>query len=574
MTDAANPVPRHRPWLAYYPPQVPADLPDMPFANVGEYLQDIFARHGTSRAFSNFGTTLTFADIDERSRAFAAYLQRVLGYKPGDRLALMMPNLLQFPVVFYGCLRAGIVVVNVNPLYTPHELKHQLVDAEVKGIVIAENFARTLSEIHGSLPTIQHVILTRFGDELGLCKGKAVNGIVKFVKKLVPHHDLYNIIPYRRIFKQGRKLDFTPPTLSHDALAMLQYTGGTTGLAKGAMLTHGNILANVQQVDHWLRAIDDQPGEVLITALPLYHIFCCTVNALCFPGRGVHSVLVTNPRDMAGFVKILRKYPFAIITGVSTLFKGLLLQKAFKELDFSTLRLAVAGGMPLEESVAEEWRRVTGNVIVEGYGLTETSPVVCCNLPGNTRYSGTIGYPLPSTEISLRDDNEQEVAPGETGELWVRGPQVMQGYWRQPGESAHVKNDEGWLKTGDMARMDDNGQVRIVDRKKDMILVSGFNVYPNEVETVLAGHPAVLEVGCCASGSKESGEVVKAYVVVKEGRETSAEELLAYARQHLTAYKCPKLFQFCQELPKSNVGKILRRKLAEIREDGSWPGKE
>ena len=481
MKKEAAPTPKDKPWLAHYPPQVPAELPEARFAHLGAYLQDIFTRYGEGRAFSNFGTTLTFAEIEARSRAFAAYLQRVLGYKPGDRLALMMPNLLQFPIVFYGCLRAGIVVVNVNPLYTAHELKHQLMDAEVKGIVIAENFASTLSEIHGSLPSIQHVILTRFGDELGFWKGKAVNAIVKYVMKLVPHHDLYNVISYRKILRKGRELPFAEAELNHDSIAMLQYTGGTTGLAKGAMLSHGNILANVEQIDYWIGSEIEQPGEVLITALPLYHIFCCTVNALVFPGRGMHSVMVTNPRDMAGFVKILRKYPFAVITGVSTLFKGLLLQEAFKGLDFSRLRFAVAGGMPLEKQVAEEWRSITGNVVIEGYGLTETSPVVCVNALHNKGYSGTIGYPLPSTEISLRDDHDQEVRDGEAGELWVRGPQVMLGYWRQPGESALAKTDDGWLKTGDIARMDADGQFRIVDRKKDMILVSGFNVYPNEV---------------------------------------------------------------------------------------------
>lgn len=556
-----------RPWLAHYPDKVPADLPEQSFAHLGDYLDEMFARFGACRGFTNFGTTLTFAEVDRRSRAFAAYLQRVLGYKPGDRLALMMPNLLQFPIVFYGCLRAGIVVVNVNPLYTAHELKHQLMDAEVKGIVIAENFARTLSEIHGSLPSIEHVILTRFGDELGFAKGKAVNGIVKYVKRLVPHHDLYHIISYRQVIREGLKLAFVAPPLSRDDIAMLQYTGGTTGLAKGAILSHGNILANVQQVDCWIGSELDKPGEVLITALPLYHIFCCTVNALCFPGRGLHSVLVTNPRDMPTFVKILRKYPFAVITGVSTLFKGLLLQPGFKSLDFSRLRFVVAGGMPLEKTVADEWRKMTGNVIIEGYGLTETSPVICVNALYGKGYSGMIGYPLPSTEISLRDNDGREVALGEAGELWVRGPQVMRGYWRQEGESAHALEKDGWFKTGDIACMNPDGQLRIVDRKKDMILVSGFNVYPNEVEAVLAGHPAVLEVGCCGAPSKDSGEIVKAYIVVREGRETSVDELKAYARQHLTAYKCPKAYQFCRELPKSNVGKILRRKLLELRED-------
>ena len=569
---AHSAIPDSKPWLAHYPPHVPAQLPERRFAHLGDYLEDMFVRFGRARGFTNFGTTLSFADVEERSRAFAAYLQRVLGYKPGDRLALMMPNLLQFPIVFYGCLRAGIVVVNVNPLYTAHELKHQLMDAEVKGIVIAENFARTLSEIHGSLPSIEHVILTRFGDELGALKGKAVNRIVRYVKRLVPHHDLYNIISYCHIIREGRKLAFAPPALTADSIAMLQYTGGTTGLAKGAILSHGNILANVQQVDFWIGSELDKPGEVLITALPLYHIFCCTVNALCFPGRGLHSILVTNPRDMPTFVKILRKYPFAVITGVSTLFKGLLQQRGFKSLDFSRLRFTVAGGMPLERSVSEQWRSITGNVIIEGYGLTETSPVVCVNALYGKGYSGNIGYPLPSTDISLRDNDGQEVASGEEGELWVRGPQVMQGYWRQEGESAHALAD-GWFKTGDIARMNGDGQFRIVDRKKDMILVSGFNVYPNEVEAVLSGHPAVLEVGCCGAPSKDSGEVVKAYIVVREGRETSVEELKAYARQHLTAYKCPKAYQFCRELPKSNVGKILRRKLPEI-DDGMRNGKE
>jgi len=549
-----------RPWLASYKEGVPHTFSGSKYENLGAFLEDMFARHADRPAFSNFRRTLTYRDIAERARAFAAFLQNELGYKPGDRLALMMPNILQYPICLYGCMLAGVVAVNVNPLYTTRELEHQLNDSGVRGIVLAENFTRSVAGVRPQVPSLRDIIVTRYGDEMGAFWAPIVNFYVRHVAKLVPKYYLPGVIPFKKLLKIGRKLPFTRCDAKPDDMAMLQYTGGTTGVAKGAMLSHANLLANATQINLWIVGGNIGPGDVIITALPLYHIFCCTINSLGFSSCGVHSVLVTNPRDIKSFLTILRRHPPTMLTGVNTLFKTLLNNPAFRRLDFSRLRYVIAGGMPLEKAVSDDWQALTGNVIVEGYGLTETSPLVCVNHMDTATYNGTIGYPMPGTDVTLRDDNGAIVPLGEPGEMWVRGPQVMQGYWQHPDETRRAMQD-GWLKTGDIAVMRPDGALKIVDRKKDMILVSGFNVYPSEVEAVLAQHPAVLEVACIGVPSEGSGEKVKACVVARPGKRLTIEELQKFASANLTAYKRPKVYEFCDDLPKSNVGKILRREL-------------
>ena len=549
-----------RPWLANYKEGVPHTFSGSKYENLGAFLEDMFARHADRPAFSNFRRTLTYRDIAERARAFAAFLQNELGYKPGDRLALMMPNILQYPICLYGCMLAGVVAVNVNPLYTTRELEHQLNDSGVRGIVLAENFTRSVAGVRPQVPSLRDIIVTRYGDEMGAFWAPIVNFYVRHVAKLVPKYYLPGVIPFKKLLKIGRTLPFTRYDAKPDEMAMLQYTGGTTGVAKGAMLSHANLLANATQINLWIVGGNIGPGDVIITALPLYHIFCCTINSLGFSSCGVHSVLVTNPRDIKSFLTILRRHPPTMLTGVNTLFKTLLNTPAFRQLDFSHLRYVIAGGMALEKTVSDEWQALTGNVIVEGYGLTETSPLVCVNHMDTATYNGTIGYPMPGTDVTLRDDNGAIVPLGEPGEMWVRGPQVMQGYWQHPDETRRALQD-GWLKTGDIAVMRPDGALKIVDRKKDMILVSGFNVYPSEVEAVLAQHPAVLEVACIGVPSEGSGEKVKACVVARPGKKLTMEELQKFANAHLTAYKRPKVYEFCDDLPKSNVGKILKREL-------------
>ena len=549
-----------RPWLASYKEGVPHTFTGSEYENLGAFLEDMFARHADRPAFSNFRRTLTYRDIAERARAFAAFLQNELGYKPGDRLALMMPNILQYPICLYGCMLAGVVAVNVNPLYTTRELEHQLNDSGVRGIVLAENFTRSVAGVRPQVPSLRDIIVTRYGDEMGAFWAPIVNFYVRHIAKLVPKYYLPGVIPFKKLLKIGRTLPFTRYDAKPDEMAMLQYTGGTTGVAKGAMLSHANLLANATQINLWIVGGNIGPGDVIITALPLYHIFCCTINSLGFSSCGVHSVLVTNPRDIKSFLTILRRHPPTMLTGVNTLFKTLLNNPTFRRLDFSRLRYVIAGGMPLEKAVSDDWQALTGNVIVEGYGLTETSPLVCVNHMDTATYNGTIGYPMPGTDVTLRDDNGAIVPLGEPGEMWVRGPQVMQGYWQHPDETRRALQD-GWLKTGDIAVMRPDGALKIVDRKKDMILVSGFNVYPSEVEAVLAQHPAVLEVACIGVPSEGSGEKVKACVVARPGKKLTMEELQKFANAHLTAYKRPKVYEFCDDLPKSNVGKILKREL-------------
>ena len=560
-----------RPWLASYKENVPHTYSGSEYKNLGSFLEAMFAQHADLPAFSNFRRTLSYREIGERARAFAAYLQNELGYQPGDRLALMMPNILQFPICLYGCMLAGVVAVNVNPLYTTRELEHQLNDSGVRGIVLAENFTRSVAEVRPQVPGLHDIIVTCYGDEMGWFWSPIVDFYVRHIGKLVPKYYLPGVIPFKKLLKTGRTLPFTPYDARPDDMAMLQYTGGTTGVAKGAMLSHANLLANAGQIKLWITGGNIGPGDVLITALPLYHIFCCTINSLGFSSCGVHAVLVTNPRDIKSFVTILRRHPPTMITGLNTLFKTLLNTPAFRQLDFSRLRYVIAGGMPLEKTVSDEWQALTGNVIVEGYGLTEASPLVCVNHMDTAAYNGTIGYPMPGTDVTLRDDNGALVPPGEPGEMWIRGPQVMQGYWQQPDETRRVLED-GWLKSGDIAVMRPDGALKIVDRKKDMILVSGFNVYPSEVEAVLAQHPAVLEVACIGVPCDGSGERVKACIVVRPGEKLTVEALQKFASANLTGYKRPKAYEFFDSLPKSNVGKILKRELL-AREKAKAGGK-
>ena len=560
-----------RPWLASYKENVPHTYSGSGYKNLGSFLEAMFAQHADLPAFSNFRRTLSYREIGERARAFAAYLQNELGYQPGDRLALMMPNILQFPICLYGCMLAGVVVVNVNPLYTTRELEHQLNDSGVRGIVLAENFTRSVAEVRPQVPGLHDIIVTCYGDEMGWFWSPIVDFYVRHIGKLVPPYYLPDVISFKKALRKGRRLPYTPHQAAPDEMAMLQYTGGTTGVAKGAMLTHANLLANAAQINLWIGSYNIGPDDVLITALPLYHIFCCTINSLGFSSCGVHAVLVTNPRDIKSFVTILRRHPPTMITGLNTLFKTLLNTPAFRQLDFSRLRYVIAGGMPLEKTVSDEWQALTGNVIVEGYGLTEASPLVCVNHMDTAAYNGTIGYPMPGTDVTLRDDNGALVPPGEPGEMWIRGPQVMQGYWQQPDETRRVLED-GWLKSGDIAVMRPDGALKIVDRKKDMILVSGFNVYPSEVEAVLAQHPAVLEVACIGVPCDGSGERVKACIVVRPGEKLTVEALQKYAAANLTGYKRPKAYEFFDSLPKSNVGKILKRELL-AREKAKAGGK-
>ncbi|RCS59339.1 AMP-binding protein [Parvibium lacunae] len=543
-------------WLQSYPAKVPANINPDEFTSIIDLLTQSCSRHATRPAFTNMGVSLSYAELDQQSTAFAAYLQ-TLGLARGDRVAIMMPNCLQYPIALFGVLRAGFVVVNVNPLYTARELQHQLQDSGAKAIVIIENFAHTLAEvIHQT--SVQQVVTTELGDAFPWLKRTIVNAVVRHVKKMVKPFHLPQARPWREVMNLGRQASIQPITLQASDLAFLQYTGGTTGVAKGAMLTHRNILANTAQAGAWM-GTDLGEGENVITALPLYHIFSLTVNCLLFVKMGGNNILVTNPRDFPTFIKLLQQTRFSVITGVNTLFNALLNAPGFDRIDFSALKVCVGGGMAVQRAVAQRWYEKTGNHISEGYGLTETSPIVCCNIL-NQPYNGSIGYPLPSTEISIRNDAFEEMAIGEEGELCVRGPQVMAGYWQRPDETAGILTEAGWLKTGDIALVEADGKVRITDRKKDMILVSGFNVYPNEIEGVVASHPGVLECAAVGIKDEQSGEAVKLVVVLKD-KGLTTEALQAYCKENLTGYKRPKVIEFRNELPKTPVGKVLRREL-------------
>ena len=549
-------------WLKEYPPGVPAEIDLNEFTSVKDILEKSCQRFADSPAYSNMGVTLRYRDIDRLSRNFAAFLQG-LGLGKRDRVAIMMPNVLQYPVALFGVLRAGMVVVNVNPLYTPRELEHQLNDSGAAVIVIVENFAHTLQQVLDKT-MVKTVVMTQLGDLFPFPKRTLVNFVVKYLKKRVPAWKIPAAVPFRRALRAGAGQTLTDVPLNRDGLAFLQYTGGTTGVSKGAMLTHGNLVANLQQASAWLSSVSTPGKEIIVTALPLYHIFSLTVNGLTFMKAGGHNVLITNPRDMPGFVKELGKIRFTAITGVNTLFNGLLGTPGFDRLDFGALKLSMAGGMAVQRAVAENWRQVTGTPLIEGYGLTETSPLVTGNPLAVKEYNGSIGLPLPSTELSIRDDEDRELGIGQdqAGEICIRGPQVMRGYWNRPEETAKIMTRDGFLRTGDVGYVDERGYVRIVDRKKDMILVSGFNVYPNEIEDVVALHPGVLEVAAVGVPDERSGEVVK-IVVVRKDPALSAEALIDHCRQHLTGYKVPRRIEFRTELPKSNVGKILRRLLRD-----------
>ncbi len=549
-------------WLKEYPPGVPAEIDLNEFTSVKDILEKSCQRFADSPAYSNMGVTLRYRDIDRLSRDFAAFLQG-LGLGKRDRVAIMMPNVLQYPVALFGVLRAGMVVVNVNPLYTPRELEHQLNDSGAAVIVIVENFAHTLQQVLDKT-MVKTVVMTQLGDLFPFPKRTLVNFVVKHLKKRVPAWKIPAAVPFRRALRAGAGQTLTDVPLNRSDLAFLQYTGGTTGVSKGAMLTHSNLVANLQQASAWLSSVSTPGKEIIVTALPLYHIFSLTVNGLTFMKAGGHNVLITNPRDMPGFVKELGKIRFTAITGVNTLFNGLLGTPGFDRLDFGALKLSMAGGMAVQRAVAENWRQVTGTPLIEGYGLTETSPLVTGNPLAVKEYNGSIGLPLPSTELSIRDDEDRELGIGQdqAGEICIRGPQVMRGYWNRPEETAKIMTRDGFLRTGDVGYVDERGYVRIVDRKKEMILVSGFTVYPNEIEDVVALHPGVLEVAAVGVPDERSGEVVK-IVVVRKDPALSAEALIDHCRQHLTGYKVPRRIEFRTELPKSNVGKILRRLLRD-----------
>ncbi|MCR9546640.1 long-chain-fatty-acid--CoA ligase FadD [Vibrio antiquarius] len=550
-----------KPWLSRYPSDVPETINPEQYDSLVEMFEQSVQKYADQPAFMNMGSVMTFRKLEERSRAFAAYLQNELKLQKGDRVALMMPNLLQYPVALFGILRAGCIAVNVNPLYTPRELEHQLNDSGATTIVIVSNFANTLEQIVDKTP-VKHVVLTSLGQMLPRAKGTIVDFVVKYVKGMVPKYDLPGAISMRQALRKGRRLQYVKPFMSGDDIAFLQYTGGTTGVAKGAILTHRNMIANVLQAKGAYGPVLSPGRELVVTALPLYHVFALTVNCLLFVEMGGRNLLITNPRDIPGFVKELQKHPFTAITGVNTLFNALINNEDFHELDFSNLRLAVGGGMAVQRSVAERWQKTTGCYLLEGYGLTECSPLVAAYPHDLVEYNGSIGLPVPSTEVRIVDEEGNALANTETGELQVRGPQVMQGYWQRPEATKDTINEDGWLSTGDIVKFDDEGFLHIVDRKKDMILVSGFNVYPNEIEDVVALHGKVLEVAAIGQPHEVSGELVKIYVVKRDPSLTK-DEVITHCRQHLTGYKVPKLVEFREDLPKTNVGKILRRVLRE-----------
>ena len=555
-----------RPWLASYPADVPAEIDVDEFPSIVSVLQASLDKYRDRPAFSHMGKVMTYAEVDHLSSQFAAYLLGELKLKKGDRIAIMMPNCLQYPIATFGALRAGLTVVNTNPMYTARELKHQLVDSGASAILVLDNFGHTVQEVIAQTP-VKHVITTGLGDMLGFPKGTLVNFVLKYVKKMVPDYDIPGAVRFRDALTLGQMHALPEVDIVPDDIAFLQYTGGTTGVSKGAMLTHRNLVANMQQASAWIGQKARLGHELIVTALPLYHIFALTANCLVFMKFGARNHLITNPRDMPGFVKELSGIPFTAITGVNTLFNGLLNTPGFDKLDFSHLTLSLGGGTAVQRAVAERWKQVTGCTLVEAYGLTETSPAACMNPMDIAEYTGAIGLPVPSTDACVMDDDGKIMPQGEVGELCIRGPQVMKGYWQRPEETAKSIDADGWLHTGDVARMDEKGFFYVVDRKKDMVLVSGFNVYPNEVEDVIAMMPGVLEVAAIGVPDEKSGEAVKV-VIVKKDPDLTVEQVKAHAREHLTGYKQPKHVEFRAELPKSNVGKILRRELRDEAKAG------
>ena len=548
-------------WLNSYEQGVNAEIDITQYSSISDVFRQSVEKFAHQPAFQNMGKMLTYAEVGKLAENFASYLQNVLKLPRGERVAIMLPNLLQYPIALFGILQAGLVAVNTNPLYTPRELEHQLKDSGATTIIVLENFANTLELV---LPRtqIKHVIVASVGEMFGFFKGTLMNFVLRKIKKMVPEYRISGAIPFQTTLKEGAAHTFRPVTLTREDTALLQYTGGTTGVAKGAILSHGNICANMLQAKEWIKFQLREGKETVIAALPLYHIFALTVNLMIFTNAGSKIILITNPRDMKGFIGELKKERISVFIGVNTLFNGMVNQPDFAAVDFSNLRLTLGGGMATQKAVAEKWKKITGTPIVEAYGLTEASPGVCCNPLNIEAYSGGIGLPVPSTEVELRDADGKEVGIGQPGELWVRGPQVMKGYWNRPEETAKTIDARGFLETGDIAVMDEKGWLKLVDRKKDLIVVSGFNVYPNEIEEVISHNDKVMEVACIGVPNEKTGEALKVFVVKKDPSLTK-EELIEFCRTELTAYKVPKDIEFRDELPKSNVGKILRRELRE-----------
>ncbi|WP_133127251.1 AMP-binding protein [Legionella nagasakiensis] len=546
-------------WLSQYQQTVPSEINMNDYTSIVQMFEETCQTFKENIAYTNMGTEISFRELDKLTLQFAAFLQGI-GLQKGTRIAIMMPNLLQYPIVLFASLRAGLIVVNTNPLYTSDELIHQINDSEAEAIVVLANFAKTVEKALPKMPSLRHVITTQIGDVFPVIKRLIVNAVVKYVKKMVPEYHIPNAISFNQALQQGKNKTFQPIEINQEDIAFLQYTGGTTGIAKGAILTHGNMISNVLQASAWIKPLALGDQEIIVTALPLYHVFSLTANCLTFLKLGAKNILITNPRDIPHFIKEIKQTGFTAITGVNTLFNALLHHPKFDEIDFSKLKLALAGGMALQKSVSVQWRERTRSRVLEAYGLTETSPAVTINPMYLEEYNGSIGLPLPSTDISIRDEDGHELPVGERGELCVKGPQVMAGYWRRPEETERVFWPDGFLRTGDIATIDEKGFVYLVDRKKDMIVVSGFNVYPNEVEQVINMHPDVLEAGVIGVMDENSGEKVKACIVKKHSSLTE-EQIVTHCREHLTAYKVPKIIEFYKELPKSNVGKILRRAL-------------
>ena len=552
---------RKKPWLKNYPENTPEEIVIDPRKTLVRVLDEAETEYPDNMAFANFGVSMSYRQVARDSRSFAAYLQNVLGLKKGDRLAIMMPNLLQYPVAVFGALRAGLIVVNVNPLYTPRELEHQLRDSGAKAILIFEGSAHVLQEVMDKV-NIEHVIITKIGDYLGTLKGSLMNFVVKFVKRGIKSYKISNKIGFKSMLKRP-EADFNETSISINDLAFLQYTGATTGLSKGSMLSHGNIVANLEQLDALLvDVLDDEGNDIFINALPMYHIYSLAVLVLAGYTKGGLNVFITNPRDTTGFVREIKKWPFTIFNGVNTLYEALLNHPEIDSVNFDSMKLSGTGGSACRRSTAERWQKLTGKVLLEGYGLSETSPSVSASPPHLTEFNGKVGLPVPSTEISIRGDDGKDVRRGQPGEICVRGPQVMQGYWQNEEATAEAIDENGFFRTGDIGTLDKDGFLEIVDRKKDMILVSGFNVYPNEIEDVVSLHHDIVEAACVSVPDKKTGEGVKLFVV-KGNQGLTEKEILAHCKENLTAYKVPKQIEFIDELPKTNVGKVLRRALRE-----------
>ena len=546
-------------WVKGYDQGVPATINPNEYSSIADLLEQSFEKFADKPSYSNFGTTITYRELEVASLKFASYLQNELGLKKGDRVALMMPNILQYPICLFGILQAGMVAVNVNPLYTARELEHQLNDSGSKAIVIFANSANVLEKVIDKT-SVEHAIVTEIGDFLNFPKNLLINFVLKHVKKVVPKYKLSNEISLKTAVATGNYKTFKKPKIVHEDIAFLQYTGGTTGVSKGAILTHKNIVSNLLQARAWIKGSIREGEEIIITPLPLYHIFSLTANCLTFSSVGATNVLITNPRDLPAFVKEMKKWKFTAFTGVNTLFNGLLDTPGFSDLDFSALRLSLGGGMAVQKAVADKWKQVTGAPLIEAYGLTETSPAACMNPLTLKDFNGTVGLPISSTSVAIKDDEGNNLGFGERGEISIKGPQVMQGYWQRSEETEKVMTPDGYFRTGDIGIMSEDGYVKIVDRKKDMILVSGFNVYPNEIEEVVSSHPGVFESAAIGVPDEKSGEAVKVFVVKKDEKLSEAD-LKSFCKNHLTGYKMPKFFEFRSELPKSNVGKILRREL-------------